>query len=290
MLPFASPLFNSTAFNAGALLAEAVRGGRAGGTNFSDPAAVNRLLTQESQRGDGADGCDDEYEDGGVQRGGGRKLAAPRPLAVLLRDKIHVTHRRGTGPGNHALWRRFNDAPFPLHNGCVMSFDVKFEKGFEWGCRGKIGGLFVGPGEADGGERSKNGASFRVMWSSDGSAYGYVYVPKGSEDLQPPELAHFVIKGHDILKDKYRHAFARPNWHRVELGLKLNSFSRGRPNSDGELVLGVGGEKHHLKGVVWRLYEEIGIDAFTLGLFHGGPCKATRTSHSNVRNIVVYPW
>lgn len=289
MLPAQVPLgiFNASTFSVPALNAGAMI--TAGIVPYRNDTLDQLLLSAGSP--EEAD-PEEEADPGGhlePLHGAGRKLAARRSLATLLRERLRVVHRRGTGPGRHAYWRTFKNAPFPLFDGCVVSFDIRFERGFEWGCRGKIGGLFIGPGQADGGKHSRDGASFRVMWDSRGSAYGYVYVPTGSEYLQPPELARRAPKGQDILKDKFSGVFGS-RWRTVELGLKLNSFSRGRPNRDGQLMLSVDGRTQRLKGVVWRLRKDISIDAFTLGLFHGGPCSATRTSYSDVRNVVVYPW
>lgn len=220
-----------------------------------------------------------------------RKLMAEgRLLGTFLREETKVKHSRGTGPGRHALQQSFRGDPFPLKRGCLVTFDVKFDPGFEWGCRGKIGGLRVGPGDAGGGEYSRDGASLRVMWDKGGGAYAYVYVPQGTHRMQPDPLAEKKRTGAGLFKEGFEGAFRGEGWHTVTLGLKLNAVRGGKPAADGVLLFGVDGSERRLDNVVWRVDDALDVERFVLGVFHGGPCKATRTSFSNYRNIRVYDW
>ena len=221
---------------------------------------------------------------------GRRMFAEPRMLGVLGPDELKVRIKAGTGPGRHAFHREFKDDPFPLKRGAVVNFDVRFERGFEWGCRGKIGGLHVGHGKASGGEHSKNGASLRLMWDAGGGAYAYVYVPRGSEHSQPRPLDEHRPKGTDVFKEVFKRALVGTNWHRIKLGVKLNSFSKNRPNADGELLLSIDDKQRILRNVIWRTRDDIAVEQFVLSFFHGGPCRATRTSESAVRDVRVYSW
>lgn len=221
---------------------------------------------------------------------GRRMFAEPRLLGVLVPDEVGVRLKAGTGPGRHAFHREFKDEPFPLKRGAVVNFDVRFDRGFEWGCRGKVGGLFVGPGNADGGEHSKNGASLRLMWDAGGGAYAYVYVPKGSEQHQPRPLDESRRKGVEVFKEPFKRALVGSNWHRVQLGVKLNTFTKNKPNADGELLLSIDDKQRVLKNVVWRLRDDLAVEQFVLSFFHGGPCRATRTSQAAVRYVNVYSW
>ena len=221
---------------------------------------------------------------------GRRMFAEPRLLGVLVPHEIKVRLKAGTGPGRHAFHKEFKGDPFPLKRGAVVNFDIRFERGFEWGCRGKVGGLFVGPGEADGGEHSKNGASLRLMWDAGGGAYAYVYVPRGSERSQPQPLDEPRKKGIDVFKDAYKRALVGTNWHRIKLGVKLNTFSKNRPNADGELLLSIDDKQRVLRNVIWRMREDFAVEQFVLSFFHGGPCRATRTSGAAVRDVHMYSW
>lgn len=222
----------------------------------------------------------------------GRRMAERRVLGTLLpKDSIiRVRHARGTGPGRHAMQREFDGKPFPVRRSCVAAFEVQFERNFEWGCRGKIGGLKVGPGQADGGVHSWNGASLRVMWDGGGGAYAYVYVPAGSQHRQPAPLNEREKVGTDVFKADFRTAFLGTGWHRVEIGLLLNTFSKGKPNADGKLVFSVNGKTRTLNKIIWAMAPEHLVSSFVLGVFHGGGCRATRTSRSNYRNIRLYSW
>lgn len=220
-----------------------------------------------------------------------RLLTEGRLLGTVLKGDLRVKHARGTGPGRHALQRAFRGDPFPLKKGCVVKFDVKFEPGFEWGCRGKIGGLRIGPGNADGGEYSRDGASLRVMWDAGGGAYAYVYVPQGTHRLQPGPLSVKKKHGAEVFKEAFEDAFRGGDWHTITLGVKLNTMNKGsKPNADGVLLIGIGKTQRQLDNVVWRVHDAIDVDRFVLGVFHGGPCRATRTSFSNYRNVRVYDW
>lgn len=233
----------------------------------------------------------------GGRAAGGTALDTPgqtpvgRLLGTLLDGTVRVTHRPGSGPGRHAYQRVFRDAPFPVGGeGCVATFEAQFDRGFEWGCRGKVGGLSVGPGESGGGEHSRRGASLRLMWDEGGGAYAYVYVPSGTYGMQPAPLDERMPKGQAVFADDYRRALVGRGWHRVSLGVRLNSVGRDGPRADGELFFSVDGVERTLRNVVWRTSKELKIEEFTLGVFHGGGCRARRTSHSSYRNIQIHEW
>lgn len=201
---------------------------------------------------------------------------------------INVSVKAGTGAGRkHAIDK---DWKVNLPDGAIASFDIKFNPGFEWGCRGKIGGLFIGTGSASGKEYSTTGASNRLMWGKNGSAYAYVYVPKGSQSQQPAPLNEKNDAGIGVWEDSYQGALKTGVWHHVELGVKLNSVTNGRPNADGVLSFSVDGNKRTLNGVIWRLDEGLDVRKFNLGVFHGGPCSAQQDSSLAFKNLNVRSW
>lgn len=214
--------------------------------------------------------------------------------STLLRGPLSVHIRAGMGHGRrHAHFERFDSrAVFPVRRGgLLVSFQVKFHKGFEWGCRGKIGGIFVGTGQASGFRQSKRGASHRVMWDSDGGAHAYVYVPKGSVRLQPPELDQRTADGQSVWLEDFAGALRKPDaWHDVRLGVKLNSVRNGVPRNDGKMLLRINGLERVLDGVVWRLFDDVAIESFVINVFHGGPCHATRGSTLEIRRVKATSW
>lgn len=199
---------------------------------------------------------------------------------------IRIPPGSGSGSGNHAYNRGFEGRPFPITTGgIILSFDVWFAKGFEWGCRGKIGGLVVGTGRSAGGDFSDNGASARVMWDRDGGSYVYVYVPAGTAGQQPAPVRPRGDNGGIVWQPQYRRVFRTDTWHRVDLGIKLNTPGR----YDGRLLFAVDGVTNVLDDILWRK-GDYSIRMFALGVFHGGGCEATRESTMAIKNIRVYKW
>ncbi len=214
---------------------------------------------------------------------------------VLSKGPHQIAIRPGMGHGGrHAYFQKFKDAPiFPQNRGgMLMRFQVKFHPGFEWGCRGKLGGIFMGPGRASGFKQSERGSSHRIMWDAGGGVHAYVYVPRGSEHMQPPELRQRRRAGQEVWKREFAGAFNKVGvWHTVELGVKLNSVTRnGVPRADGKMMLRVDKLSRMLHDVVWRLYDDISIEHLVMNVFHGGPCRATRNSKLEVRKVTVHTW
>ena len=233
-----------------------------------------------------------------------RESLSTAPTTKPLMKEESFVIRKGMGADKgHAFSASFRGRPFPFTTSAKATFQVKFGPKFEWGCRGKIGGLFVGPGTASGGKYSTNGASLRLMWDgkrkkgkgSDGGAYAYVYVPKGSRRLQPSPLnrAPKSKMGNDVFKGLFNGVLARDlgkAWHTVELGIKLNTFKGNKPNADGVLYLSINGEGKTLNGIVWRLKPNLAIDRFEFRVFHGGGCDAERKSTMTLRELRVAKW
>lgn len=214
--------------------------------------------------------------------------------ATLLAGPQEIAIKAGMGHGTrHAYFQKFKEPPvFPqTRGGIIMRFQVKFHPGFEWGCRGKLGGMFMGTGSASAFQQSKRGASHRIMWDAGGGAHAYVYVPKGSEHLQPPELSNRKPAGQEVwLRDFAGKLNKFGVWHTVELGVKLNSVKNGVPRADGKMMLRIGKLTKMLNKVVWRLYDDVAVEHFVISVFHGGPCKATRYSKLEVRKVGAHAW
>lgn len=212
-------------------------------------------------------------------------------LGTVFGGTIDIAVPRGSGTnsstlGRHAYDRSFGGSPFPISSGgIIVSFDIQFAPGYEWGCRGKIGGVSVGTGDAGGGDFSDNGASARAMWDKDGGSYVYVYVPSGTASRQPAPVRPRGNNGGIVFQQNYRRAFKTGTWHRVDLGVKLNTPGQ----YDGRLLYAVDGRTSTLNDILWRK-GNYSIGRFFLGVFHGGGCEATRNSSMQVKNIRVYKW
>jgi hypothetical protein len=214
---------------------------------------------------------------------------APPPSGggtMLDRGPINVRIQRGMGAGGrHALHKQWKGSPFPFRDGALVGFDVNFAPGYEWGCQGKLGGLFIGTGKASGGVYSSDGASHRIMWDRGGGAHAYVYIPKGTAGRQPSLLSRPGNYGQGVWKRDFAGVFKPGTWHRVELGVKLNTPGR----SDGLLLMRIDGISRSLSGVYWRQGSEP-ITRFAFGVFHGGPCSAQANSSLQFRNVQVRRW
>lgn len=200
---------------------------------------------------------------------------------------VNVNILPGMGNGTtHALHKMYKGRPFPAQGGVLASFNIMFHQGFEWGCRGKIGGFVVGTGSASGGKHSSTAASYRMCWNSGGGAFAYVYVPSGTQSRQPPgPLQKSWQFGQLIWEREFARVFTAGKYSRVEMGIRLNTPGK----SDGVMMLRVDGRQHTMNGIVWRTGNQP-VTFFGLGIFHGGPCKATKRSNITITDMSFKPW
>lgn len=201
--------------------------------------------------------------------------------------------QKGTGSGRGKSFNATEKLNLGKADSAKATFDVQFDKGFEWGCNGKVGGLFIGPGKASG-NRNKNGASVRFNWTKGGGAFAYVYTPQGTGDRQVGALQK--EKKVKLFKDELRGALGGGGYKNVEIDVKLNSFSNGNANNDGELVMTVRDDKGNVKkgvqkNIIWRDNEAHSFDKMQIQPFHGGggkECKAAkRNSSIKIKNVNV---
>lgn len=257
-------------------------------------AAVAALVLLNRRRkggggdGDGTPGNNGDG-DGGPPPGGSTTSPGSRTgdlVATLESSTITVNVRRGMGSGGqHALQKDYRNR-FPIRDGCVVGFDINFAPGYEWGCKGKIGGLQIGTGKASGGRYSSNGATHRMMWDKNGGAYAYVYIPEGTAGRQPGPLANPGKYGQSVWKSSFAGKLKTDTWHRVELGVKLNTPGK----SDGRMYMRIDDEEQTLNNVYWRTSGTMDITKFGFGIFHGGPCKAERNSTLYLKNVQLFEW
>jgi hypothetical protein len=232
-----------------------------------------------------------------------------RELGTLNSREFTINVTKGTGSGaKHALDKDYRVGG----TGVVVRFAVKFHPGFEWGCKGKVGGLAMGPGKSSGGKYSENGASLRIMWDEGGGAHAYIYTPLGTFKHQPVrELQSQERYGQtlflDVFNERKKALADTKDFHIVDLGVKLNDVKKGYDKKavesgkaedigghtvykNGRLLFAINGEERVLDGVIWRRYPNITIDTFGLGVFHGGPCKAEKNSKMSFGSIKKYAW
>ena len=104
--------------------------------------------------------------------------------------------------------------------------------------------------------------------------------------IQPPQLASRRACGTGLFERELAGVFKYDTWHTVELGLRLNTPGR----ADGAFYVSVDGKKQGIDGVTWRTGGAMQVEYFTLTTFHGGPCKATKTSSASFRNVGIRAW
>lgn len=207
--------------------------------------------------------------------------------------KITIQKGMGSDSGKHAYNKKWSLSSLKsAKTGMIATFSIKFAKGFEYGCRGKVGGFFIGTGKASGCKHSPDAASYRIMWNSKGGPYPYVYIPKGTHTSQRGALKVVKDCGLGLWEFGNNGAFNAGGFVDIELGVKLNTVtSTGKVIADGQLWFKVGkGKGKLIKNVIWRTKQKHNINTFSLGVFHGGPCNATRTSNMEIKDLVIYRW
>lgn len=174
--------------------------------------------------------------------------------------------------------------------GVVVAFDLFFDPAnWHWSKGGKIGGLFVGPGQASGYQHSPNGASHRMMWQRDGGAISYIYPPSNLKQADPK----LSDEGHGVgyFGDVFPAGTLKVGqWNHVEIGVKINTFTNGKPNPDGKSMLTINGASGVLNNIRWARSPDLRIDNFNYGTFFGGPDPAVKDSVSYVKDFEVYKW
>lgn len=165
-----------------------------------------------------------------------------------------------------------------------VAWDVYFDKGWHFSKGGKIGGLFVGQGVASGYRHSPDASSHRIMWQRDGGAISYVYPPTGLAQADPKLQASGC--GIAYFKEAFPAGTLKVgSWNSVVLGVKLNTFTDGKPNADGVAYLEVNGKAATKSDVRWARSPDLLIERFEFNTFFGGPDPAVCDCTAYYRNF-----
>lgn len=164
----------------------------------------------------------------------------------------------------------FNAKPNGMNrNAVTFSWEVYYPAGFKFARGGKLGGVHVGTGVASGGRFSRDGASNRVMWQTDGGVIAYVYPPSGLPQRAPGlKTARF---GTGFGKNELARSLKTNAWNTISIGTKVNTFKNGVPQADGETAVTVNGKRHVTGGINWSKSPDLKIRGFDMGTFFGGP-------------------
>lgn len=221
--------------------------------------------------------------------------SAWRTEACSVRGNVlRVSYPRGSGTfdsGGPAGGCNFKARPHALPaKDVTLHYRVRFASNFEWSKGGKLPGLFVGHGDASGGQHAAKAASARLMWLRDGQAVAYTYPPAGVKQ-SAEYLAQARTKGRygDEVFGGAKLKFREPGrWNDVVLRVKLNGFDEdGRPLHNGMLSLSVNGRAASVGGVVWRRYPDLKVEFITVTTFFGGSWTSPVDTYSEFHGFSV---
>jgi hypothetical protein len=209
------------------------------------------------------------------------------------RRAVKIVYMPGTGAGREHSFSLHTGKINKTSGGLMASFKVYYPADFQFSCGGKIAGFKVGPGDAEGCGKSRDGGSHRIMWQDSGHATSYIYTPTIYDKMQR------VKELQDGSKKKCGISLLVPNgpvlrrgqWNTITIGLKLNTLrGEGQPNADGQLLLVVNGNSVYRSGIVWRGRKSHGFEDFLVHTFYGGPCTSPAKGHAFVSDVTLYNW
>ena len=208
------------------------------------------------------------------------------------RSALRVFYGKNSGTSQHSGvgGLGFNSVPRGLpRSGAVITFDVFFEPGWHFSKGGKICGLHIGHGAAGGGQHSVDGSSHRIMWQANGGAISYIYPPKGLPQVDK-RLSDSGY-GDGFFHDTFPAGTLKVGeWNHVEIGVRVNTFSNGKPNADGVAYLHVNGKTGTLNSVRWSAREDLKITEINFGTFFGGPDPAKLDCVAYYQNFKLFDW
>ncbi len=167
-------------------------------------------------------------------------------------DAIKVTYE-GYHRGSHRV-----GGTYPLSKGvteATLTFDVKFDKDFQWVKGGKLHGLAPQNAIGGGKKRRKDGWSARMMFKTRGKLGYYIYD-------QNPKLKYGVEKYGSI-------RFKKNVWHTVTYKIKLNDPKK----KNGYVYVAIDGKRViSAKNIKFRSVDGPAtlISRFSFSTFHGG--------------------
>lgn len=234
-----------------------------------------------------------ELQDGGAWRLSRRVNWKKSCIEVFQGEPcLKVFYGKGSGtssdPGVGGML--FSAAPQGLNSQeSAMRFEAFFAPGWDWSKGGKLGGFFVGHGDASGYRHSDTASSHRIMWKKDGSAISYIY-PSANLPQTDPKLQASGC-GIAYFHDKFPPNTLRVgDWNTIVIGLKMNTFSSSKPNADGVAFLEINGVRCSKGDIRWSKSPDLNISSFEFNTFFGGPDPATKDCMAYYRNFQLVPW
>ena len=211
-------------------------------------------------------------------------------LAKKLLSNKHITLEKGSGPdGSDAIrvaYVGFEEGServvvlYPIEkkiNEATLSFDVFFDKNFQWTHGGKLHGL--GPEHIVSGSKTieePGGWSARVLFKEGGRAATYIYDQS-------------INSIYGVGETTETHIFETNKWHHIDLIVKLNN----RNLSDGYAkILVDNNEVIYQKNIKFRneYGEETKIQRFIFSTFHGGSSSLYTPKNKYGKPTTVYAY
>lgn len=169
-----------------------------------------------------------------------------------------------------------------------LVYRVRFPDSFDWGRGGKLPGLFVGVGEAAGGQHSANAASCRLMWQAGGGVIAYVYPPAGVKQTAAYARAarQGDTYGDGLFAGEGLRLVRGDRWNDIVVRVKLNTFDgQGRPLPDGLVTVSVNQEAATFGGIIWRRRRDIRVNHIAFSTFFGGKWKSPRDTYAEFKGV-----
>ncbi|KAG7098546.1 hypothetical protein E1B28_000481 [Marasmius oreades] len=147
--------------------------------------------------------------------------ASPGPVLRVTYPKGSYSHDTG-GVQFINLWNSTNDQPY---RSMMLSYDLLFDKGFDWVKGGKLPGLRGGPNVTgcSGGNLPTGHDCFstRLMWRKGGAGEVYAYIQSPNGLCQESSVTCNSDFGISVSRGSF--TFSRGKWIRVTLLVQLNN-------------------------------------------------------------------
>ncbi|KAL0576664.1 3'-5'-exoribonuclease [Marasmius crinis-equi] len=231
---------------------------------------------------------------GRVQDGPDNLAFTTDPLAMTPGPVLRVTYpkgsySRGTGGAQFInLWNTSNDQPL---QSMMLSYEVAFDKDFDWVKGGKLPGLRGGPNSTgcSGGNQPTGSDCFstRLMWRKDGAGEVYAYMRSPNNLCKESSITCNSDFGISVSRGSF--IFAAGQWNRVTLVVQMNN----PPDvANGNLQLYVNNlQVISQQDLQFRTSTQVNINGLYFSTFFGGSDDSWSTpvdTHTYFRNMTLW--
>ena len=160
----------------------------------------------------------------------------------------------------------------------TLTYDLRFDKDFEWVRGGKLPGLAPANSITGCEAAQDNGWSVRLIWRKDGSFMQYLYHQDKDESC-----------GENVYAQNF--TLQKDRWYKVALYVKVNSSASAK---DGQVLLYVDGNEVARRDNLRLRNTSTGglIESFLFSSFYGGAepkWAPSRTTYAYFDNFTVHP-